>query len=250
MAGAFDFTILQVAIVAAIVFVTFIVRGMSGFGAGMVAVPLLVFVVPIHTAVPLMGLLVFVLFVILSIRDRRDVVVEELKLLLPPTLLGVAAGALLFSYLDAAILVKLLAAFIICFAAYTLAVSHFGLPQVRCSGRWAFPVGFAGAGIDTLFGGGGGSLVVIYMHMRGVTRAQFRATVAALWFFEMIARIAGYAVSGHYTASTLVFAALLLPVMLAGTWVGEHIGNRISQRAFSAVLAAMLTLSGVSLLLK
>jgi uncharacterized protein len=250
MPDAFGFSVPQVAIVAGIVCVSFIVRGMSGFGAGMVAVPLLVFVVPIHTAVPMMGLLVFVLFVFLSIRDRRDVVLAELRLLLPPTLLGVASGALLFKHLDGAQLLKLLGAFIICFAAYTVAVSHFGLPQMRCSARWALPVGFAGAAIDTLFGGGGGSLVVIYMHMRGVGRAQFRATVAALWFFEMIARIGGYALSGYYTLSTLLLAALLLPVLLAGTWVGEQIGNRISQRAFSSVLAAMLALSGASLLLK
>lgn len=241
---------MQLAAVAAIVCGTFIVRGMSGFGAGMVAVPLLVFVIPIHAAVPVMGLLVFVLFVFLSIRDRRDVVLAELKLLLPPTLLGVAAGALLFKHLDSVLLLKLLGAFIICFAVYTVAVSHFGLPHVRCSMRWALPVGFAGAAIDTLFGGGGGSLVVIYMHMRGIGRVQFRATVAVLWFFEMIARIGGYALSGYYTPSTLLLAGILLPVMFAGTYIGEHIGNRISQQAFSRVLAAMLLLSGVSLLLK
>lgn len=241
---------MQAAGAAAIVFGAFVVRGVSGFGAGMVAIPLLVFVIPIHAAVPAMGLLVFLLFVFLSIRDRHDVVVDELKRLVPPTLVGVAAGALVFKSLDGALLLKLLGAFIICFAAYTLAVQHFGLPQVRCSPRWALPVGFAGAAVDTMFGGGGGTLVVVYMHMRGIGRAQFRATVAALWFFEMIARIGGYALSGYYTLSTLILAALLLPVMLAGTYVGERIGDRLSQRTFSRALAAMLVLSGLSLLLK
>lgn len=250
MSEAFPLQLWQFAVVATIVLASFVVRGLSGFGAGMVAVPLLVFVIPIHTAVPVMGLLVFVLFVFISIRDRRDVLVDELARLLPPTLLGVAAGTLLFKHLDADLLLKLLGAFITCFAAYTVAVSHLGLPQVRCSAHWALPVGFAGAAIDTLFGGGGGSLVVIYMHMRGAGRMQFRATVAALWFFEMIARIAGYAVSGYYTASTLLLAAALLPLVLAGTWLGERAGNRISHKTFSAVLAVMLALSGASLLLK
>jgi uncharacterized membrane protein YfcA len=250
MLDAFEFSALQVLAVAAIVFGAFVVRGTSGFGAGMVAMPLLVFVIPIHTAVPMMGLLAFILFIFLSIRDRHDVVWDELKLLVPTTLLGVVAGALLFKNLDSVVLLRLLGVFIMVFAVYVLAVHHFGLPEVRCSRRWALPVGFVGAAVDTMFGGGGGTLVVVYMHMRGIGTAQFRATVAVLWFFEMIARLAGYALSGYYTASTLVFAALVLPLVWAGTHLGERIGNRISQEAFSKVLAVMLLLSGISVLLK
>lgn len=250
MLDAFEYSVLQIVLAALIVFGAFVVRGTSGFGAGMVAIPLLVFIIPIHTAVPMMGLLAFTLFIFLSIRDRREAVWEELRILIPVTLLGVVAGALLFKHLDGAVLLRLLAFFIMAFAIYVLAVQHIGMPQVRCSRRWAVPVGFLGAAADTMFGGGGGTLVVIYMHMRGIGTAQFRATVATLWFFEMIARLAGYALSGYYTPSTLVFAALMLPLMWAGTHVGERIGNRISQKTFSKVLAVMLLASGISMLAK
>lgn len=250
MPGAFQFSAAQVLVAALIVFGAFIVRGTSGFGAGMVAIPLLVLIVPIHTAVPMMGLLAFILFIFLSIRDRHDVVWGELKTLIPVTLLGVIAGALLFKSLDSAVLMRLLGVFIIAFAVYGLAVHYFGLPQVRCSRRWAAPVGFLAAAGDTMFGGGGGTLIVVYLHLRGIGAAQFRATVAVLWFFEMIARLAGYALSGYYTWSTLLLAALMLPLVWAGTHFGERIGNRISQETFAKVLAVMLLASGVSVLLK
>jgi uncharacterized membrane protein YfcA len=240
----------QVAAAAFIVFCAFVVRGTSGFGAGMVAMPFLVFFIPIRTAVPMMGLLAFLLFIVLSIRDRHEVVWEELKVLIPVTLLGVIAGALLFNRLDSAVLLRLLGGFIIAFAAYVLAVHHYGLPQVRCSRRWAVPAGFVGAVGDTLFGGGGGTLVVIYMHLRGVGTARFRATVAVLWFFEMIARLAGYALSGYYTVSTLLFAAMMVPFVWAGTRLGERIGNRISPTTFARLLALMLLASGISVLAK
>lgn len=241
---------LQIAATAAIVFLAFVVRGTSGFGAGMVAIPLLVFVIPIRTAVPMMSLLVFTLFMILFIRDRRDVVWEELKRLLPFTLAGVVAGALLFKNLDSSLLTKLLGIVIVSYALYVLAVQYFGMPELRCSARWAYPAGFVGAVVDTMFGGGGGTLVVIYMHLRGIGRVQFRATVAVLWFFEMIARIGGYALSGFYTLQTLMLVLLLLPLMWAGTRAGEAIGNRISQETFSKVLAVMLLAAGTSVLLK
>jgi len=245
-----NYTILQLAIMACMVFGAFVIRGMSGFGAGMIGIPLLAFLIPVHTAVSMFGLLVLVLFTFLSIRDWREVVRHELKLLLVPTLLGVVAGVLLFKYLDSRLLLQLLGGFLIAYALYTFAVHSFGLPEMTCSDRWAIPVGFVGAVIDTLFGGGGGTLVVIYLHMRKVGRAPFRATVAALWLFEMIARIAGYGAAGYYTAETLLLCALFLPLMAAGTWAGERLGNRISQESFSKVMASLLLVAGASLLVK
>ncbi len=246
----FDLSGLQLAWVVAVFFFAFVVRGMSGFGAGMIAVPLLAFVIPLQLAVPLCSLLVFVLFVILVIRDRREIVWSELRLLVPPTIIGALAGLWLFASLDNRMLVLMLGSFLVCYACYMLAVSALGLPQLRCSQRWAMPVGFFGSFFDTLFGGGGGTLVVIYINARGIGRAGFRATVAALWFTEMIARIGGYAWAGFYDAKTLLLFVALLPLMWAGTVVGERLGNRVKAETFSKILAVMLLASGISLLAK
>ena len=245
-----DLSFPHMAWIAAAVFGAYVVRGMSGFGAGLVAAPLLALVLPVHVVVPMSGLLVFVLFVFLTMRDHAHVIWRELKVLAPPTIAGVVAGLLLFRTLDNQLLLVMLGGFLVLYASYMLAVHAFGLPQFQLSERWAIPLGFTGAFFDTLFGGGGGTLVVIYMHARGVGRMEFRATIAMLWFFEMIARIGGYALAGFYTREVLVLVAALLPVMWAGTWVGERLGNRVSQAAFSRILAVMLMLSGVSLLLK
>ena len=236
--------------IGASVFAAYIVRGMSGFGAGLIAAPLLALVLPVHVVVPLSGLLVFVLFIFLTIRDRHSVIWRELKLLAPPTLLGVLGGLLLFRSLDNRLLLIMLGIFLVLYATYMLAVHAFGLPQFRCSQRWAFPLGFTGAFFDTLFGGGGGTLVVIYMHARGIGRMEFRATLATLWFVEMIARITGYGFAGYYTRDVLMLVLFLLPVTWAGTWVGERLGNRVSPETFARVLAGLLMLSGVTLLFK
>jgi uncharacterized membrane protein YfcA len=236
--------------IAAAVFGAYVIRGMSGFGAGLVSTPMLVLVLPVHVVVPAAGLLVFVLFIFLTIRDRHHVNWRELKLLAPPTIAGVVAGLLLFRTLDNALLVVMLGGFLIVYSTYMLAVQAFGLPQFTCSERWALPVGFVGSFVDTLFGGGGGALVVIYMHARSLGRMEFRATVATLWFIEMIARIGGYGIAGFYTREVLILVAALLPMVWAGTWVGEKLGNRVSPETFQRILAALLMLSGISLLFK
>jgi uncharacterized membrane protein YfcA len=236
--------------IGAAVFGAYVVRGMSGFGAGLIATPLLALVLPVHVVVPLAGLLVFVLFVFLAIRDRHSVIWRELRLLAPPTLVGVVVGLLLFRSLENRLMLVMLGSFLIIYAAYMLAVHAFGLPQFKCSERWAWPLGFSGSFVDTLFGGGGGTMVVIYMHARGHGRMEFRATVATLWFIEMIARICGYGLGGYYTRDVLILVAALIPVMCAGTWLGERLGNRISPDVFSRILAVLLMMSGVGLLFK
>jgi uncharacterized membrane protein YfcA len=108
----------------------------------------------------------------------------------------------------------------------------------------------SGAFIDTLFGGGGGTLVVIYLHARGLDKLRFRATVATLWLMEMVARLGGYSAVGFYRRDVLVLAAIMLPVIVAGSWVGERLGNRIRQETFSNVLAVMLLLAGIKLVMR
>ena len=117
--------------IGASVFADYSVRGMSGFGAGLIAAPLLALVLPVHVVVPLSGLLVFVLFIFLTIRDRHSVIWRELKLLVPPTLLGVLGGLLLFRSLDNRLLLIMLGIFLVLYATYMLAVHAFGLPQFR-----------------------------------------------------------------------------------------------------------------------
>lgn len=238
----------QMAWAAVALFFAFMCRGLSGFGAGLIATPLLALALPMHVIVPLNSLLVAVVFVFLSIRDRREVVWSELKLLLLPTVAGVVVGLLLLKSLNNHVLLMLLGAFLVVYAAYTLAVHVFGLPKLQCSRAWSLPAAMAGGFIDTLFGGGGGTLVVIYLHARGVAKLQFRATVAMLWVVEMLARLGGYTAAGFYHAGVLALAVAMLPFIVAGTWAGERLGNRIRPETFSKILAVMLLLAGVNLL--
>lgn len=245
-----EFGAVTVALIAAIVFVAYIVRGMSGFGTSLVAIPMLVFILPMHTAVPMMTLIGLTVTIILGIRDREHVRWEEMRFLLPPTLIGVLAGIYLFTALDPRFMQRLLGGFIAAYAVY-LVGSQFVRAELRqCSRRWGWPAAFGSAFVDSMFGGGGGPLLVIYMHRRGYDPVTFRATLAVLWLVELVVRVVGYAIGGHYSPGVLIVAALLLPVMWLGNKTGEAISRRMSQRTFARLIAVVLFASGVSLLLK
>jgi uncharacterized membrane protein YfcA len=240
----------ELAWAAAAIFIAYLCRGVSGFGAGLIATPLLAFAFPMQVIVPLNTLLVSIVFVFVTIRDRREVVWEELKPLIVPTFVGVAAGLFVFKSLENHVLLMLLGGFLVIYALYVMAVHVWGLPQLTCSRAWAFPAGALGAFIDMMFGGGGGPVVVVYMHARGITKLGFRATVATLWLLEMVARLTAYTSVGYYTADVLLLVACLLPFVAAGTWAGERLGNRIRHETFSKILALMLLVNGVSLLVR
>ncbi len=235
---------------AAIVFGAYVVRGMSGFGTSLVAMPLLIFVMPLHTAVPMMTVLGLCVGIMLGVRDRRHVRWDEFWRMLAPTLLGVIAGIGLFAWLDAGLMQRLFGGFIVAYSLHTLASQWLRPRAVSCSTRWAYPAGFASSLVDSMFGGGGGPLVVMYMMGRGYAPVVFRATLAVLWLLELIVRVAGYALAGYYSSTVLLLGLLLIPAMFFGNRLGESISGSLSQQAFSRLIAIILLASGVSLLVR
>lgn len=238
------------ALTAVVVFAAYVVRGMSGFGTSLVAIPLLVFIMPLHSAVPMMTLIGLSVTVILGVRDREHVRWDEFRRLLPPTLIGVFAGIYLFTALDPRFTQRLLGGFICAYAVYMVAAEFVRARPTQCSRHWGWPAAFGSAFVDSMFGGGGGPLVVIYMHRRGYEPVTFRATLAVLWLVELVVRVLGYAAGGHYNPVILLMAVLLLPVMWLGNRAGEGISRRMSQRTFSRLIALVLFASGLSLLQK
>jgi uncharacterized membrane protein YfcA len=64
------------------------------------------------------------------------------------------------------------------------------------------------------------------------------------------ARIAGYESDGFYGSSTLGLLAIGLPVVVVGSWLGDRIVYRLSARSFSRMVAAIMLLSGITLLVR
>jgi uncharacterized membrane protein YfcA len=236
-----------IVVAAVTVLVSAVVRGMSGFGTSLVAIPILVFFLPIHAVIPMMSMLGLVAMLLVGVRDRSHVRWEELRRLIGPTLLGVLAGVYVFRLLEAGIMQKLLGSFIVGYALYIIAAQFMRMRAKRCSERWAAPAAFIGATLDTMFGGGGGLMVVIYMHRRGYDKVEFRATLAVLWLLELIVRCGGYALSGYYETALLLLIAVTVGFMWVGQRIGERLTSAMSPPAFARVLACILFASGVSL---
>jgi uncharacterized protein len=242
---------LQAIFCSLVVVAAFAVRGSAGFGGGVVAVPLLVLVLPIQLIVPVMTTLSLLASIKQGVRDRHMIQWRDIKRLMPAALLGVGVGLYLFTTIDARPLSRALGVFVILYAIYMFATAG-RLPTV--AERWEKPLAAtmgAGAGlVGTLFGGAAGPLFVIYLNTQRLSKEQFRATMTAIMICMSVARISGYASLGFLDLSGLKYLAVAIPLMLAGSYLGDLVVRYIDQRRFERVLGALLIASGVVLLLK
>lgn len=236
----------QLLFAAGVLVAAYVVRGITGFGSALVAVPLLALLLPLHAVVPVISLLDYMASLSHGIRHRRDVRWRELVPLLPATLAGVLTALYLFQTVDAEALRRALGVFVVLYAFYALLAPE---RSGRGSRWWALPGGGFGGLIGTLFGTGG-PFYVIYLGLRGLGKHHFRGTIAIIFLIDGGLRLIGYTASGFYDRDTLLLVAAALPVMAAALYAGGHIHTRISPAAFKRAIAVLLVGSGLALVFR
>lgn len=244
MIDAFSLPQLGVALVVLMAAYTF--RGVTGFGSGLISIPLLTLFLPLTFVVPCINVLDVVASLVHGWRHRQHTRWRELWPVLPFTLAGVLFALYLLKSLHPVILAHALGVFILLFAGYNLLG-----PEIRqhCNRAWAMLAGSLGGLIGTLFGTGG-PLYVIYFQLRGLPKTVFRSTIATLFLLDGGMRLSGYIVSGFYNRTMLIWIIMAFPVMVLGMFIGGRIHTGISQRQFQRAIGILLVISGVALLIK
>ena len=238
----------SVAIVGAVVFFAFFVRGVSGFGSATIAIPLLAHVIPLRLAVPLLLLLDFVSTVATMRIDRAFVDKTEVRRLIPFAILGVVVGASLLVRLSPTYLLSALGLLVMFFGIRTLVEPSADKPV---SAFWSAPAGFTGGVFGGMFGSGAATPYVIYLTHRLRDKRRVRATFSGFAFFDYGFRIIAFVATGVLLQLPLLpLLAIGLPAMAAGQYLGNHIHHRISNAQALRVIGVLLIASGLSLLAK
>ena len=228
-----------------VVLLAYWVRGMAGFGSGLIAVPLLTLMWPVTLVVPIVVALDYLGSAVQGIKNVDQVAWREQVALIPLMIVGVAAGVWALSAVPTAVLARILGGFVIAYALYQM----LPLPELRASRAAATYCGFLGGLVGTLFGTGG-PFYVIYLNLRGLDRTVFRATFALNFLIDGGVRLAAFVGAGLYSRQSLGYLLAAVPVAGAGLLVGGRIQTGFSPRAFQLVIRLLLLTSGVALLLK
>ena len=238
-------TTIQIIFSITIIFLAYTVKGLSGFGSGLIAIPLLAFVFPLTFIVPVLGLLSYSGTLIQSFQLRKQVVWRDMLPLLPFSLLGIVLATWLLVNVDPGNLVMALGVFVLLYSLYSLSP----LPVHARSRRWAIVAGCGGGMVGALFGTGG-PFYVVYLKMRQLNKNQFRATIAMIFLVDGGTRMTAYALNGLFTSQVLWLVLTMLPVLFIGMYAGHHLHIKIDQRRFNQVISVLLMASGVMLIVK
>jgi uncharacterized membrane protein YfcA len=231
---------------AGIISLAYLVRGIAGFGSGLIAIPLLALIIPLTAAVPLIVLLDYIASASHGLKHRQQIQWPEVIPLLPFTAVGVVSALYLFKSVKGELLLDFLGIIILIYAVYSL---FDWVAEKRISRMWAVPGGALGGLIGTLFGTGG-PFYVSYLKFRGLDKSQFRATFATIFLVDGAARLSGYLATGFFQLELFMVVAAALPVMVLALYFGGQIHTSMSQRSFQRGISLLLLFSGVSLLMK
>ena len=234
-------------VLAAIAFAGALIFGITGFGSALVTIPLATHLVPLKFALALFAVVDLCCAVSVGLENPKNAVKREWTRLIPMILVGTALGVTLLVNLPRTVGMLLLGAFIASYALYSL----FRRSATRViDPRWAWLAGLGGGITSTLFGAGGPPYA-IYLSQRGLTKEQFRATMGLATMCSISIRIVVFFITGLLLDRAVWLTALAaVPAALAGLWVARRIYSRVSREVVLRAVAAILLLSGSSLILR
>jgi uncharacterized membrane protein YfcA len=240
-----------IAAYALILMGAFTVRSAAGFGAGLIAIPMLALILPVSTAVSLASIFTTLTSVQQVTRQWRQVAWRQFILIFSYSMVGIGLGLYFLKLLNEDFMRHGLGIFMILYSLYALLSTGtaFYVPS-RWHGAIGAGVGIVGGLCSALFGAGAGPIYVVYFDILRLEKAVFRATMSAVVVLGGAARIAGYESDGFYGASTLGLLAIGLPSVIVGSWLGDRIVNRLSAGAFSRLVAGIMLASGIALFVR
>ena len=228
-------------IVAAALALGGFVKGATGAGAPVVAVPVMAsfFGVPFALAMMIVPSFLTNLWQMWRFRGARHDLVY-LPWLLVMAGIGTAAGTWLLTSLPAEVLHVTLAAVILIYVAMRLAKPHWRI-GIEAARRFAAPVGLA-AGLLLGSTGISAPVSVTYLSAIGQSRAQFIFALSALFVAFAVVQAPALAVAGILTwQRTLLSAIALVPILFAmpvGNWLASRLSPKSFDRAILVLLAA------------
>lgn len=239
------YTLTEFALAVCIVLAGGLVRGLTGFGSGLVMVPLLSLLWgPVEAIATMAGLGMFNLAQLAPDALRRGNLRE-----VTPMLVGAAAltpvGLALLVSLDPALLKKIIAALILAITALSLAGWTYRGPRGMVP---AFVAGGLTGFVNGIAGVGGPATVLYIMSLPSKAETQ-RANIVLAMGLSTLLTTGGLLVAGEIGIRVLTHVLVFLAPSIAGTWAGAKLFYIMPGRMFRLIVLIFLAVISVGMLL-
>jgi len=230
-----------------IVFLSYTVQAMTGFGSIILAITFGSFFYPVKTVLPVFVLLDLILnlYIVWKYVKIADTALLFRKIL-PLMIAGAVVGLSIFhAYAGNS---KFLLGFLVTFLAIFELVNFYRKSdKVSIRPEVANAFLFTSGVVEGMYASGG-PLVVYVLNKLPISKSVFRSTLALLWVLMDVFLIAGYVVMGIVVKKSFLTVLILFPVVVFSLLWGEFFHFRVDERKFRLTVLYILLVGGLSIL--
>ena len=243
-------TLTLILLVGAVIFCTFTLEGISGFGSTVLALPFISMLIGVENAVPLLSSLSIMLALFILCRSWRKVDFKEYAFIVLHVGFGVPLGLTLMDFLPKTWLLGLLVLFMFFTGIRGLITLRRKTELAEIPAKKNLldrAVLFCGGIIQGAFSSGG-PLIIIYAAKRLPEKSVFRSTLAALWLTTNTAMVTKWTlVNKVWTPELLETLFAALPFIGGGMVLGNFLHNKVNQHHFKVLIYSVLLAAGCML---
>jgi len=227
-------------------FLSFIIKGLVGFGNPLLSNPLMAMKLDNKVITPANLLLDMPINAWIVWKNRKSFSAKKTLPILILIMIGVIPGTLFLKMGSPWVIKALLGVFIIGLGIEMImrnrekTIKPNIFLQVIISIASGFMAGLFG--INMLF--------LTYFERISVDRNEFRSNVCFVFLFENIFRIIVYAATGVFQLITFQIFAISIPAAILGVLVGSKIDKRINEKLINQLVIITFILGGISILIK
>jgi uncharacterized membrane protein YfcA len=222
-------------------FLSTIIRQISGFGFALVSMPLLTLLLGIRAATPFVAISSVTVGLLMVSSNWQEADRRILFQLFGVALLGVPLGVLLLGYLPEEWVKRGLGFLLVFYSLYALFQPE--LPLVQ-NAFITLICGFA-SGVLTGAYNTGGPPIIVYGTLRHWSREQFRSTLQLFFLLVSTLAVIGHGLTGLWTTQMWWLYLYSLPGLFLGHLVGDKLHRIIPSHLFSRIIYGMLIVTGL-----
>jgi len=236
----------NIILLSLIIFFASVVRGFTGFGLALVAVPLIQFIMPVADTAVFIALINAIFSVLYFRRSREIVKGMRLGTMALWTGIGVAAGTIILKFINPAY-IQLIWGLLIIFIVIALIR---GLNFSIQSDKTAMTLSGLFGGVLAGATGITGPPVAIILSSQKTPKEKFNAIISIFILFAVSYALLFYLISDLINKNTALLALFSIPALIAGLYTGDRLVSRISQKTFTTIVYIVLIIMGIITLYK
>ena len=235
-----DITVIQIILCALVILSAAFIKGMTGFGFALLAVPFLSLLFPMQVLVPAMSLFNLITSLVILFKLQEKIKAYYFIPMFIASLGGIPLGIYALEYVSSESLRLITGILVILFSVQMLG-------KVKLAKRYLqFPIIFAGfiSGILNSAISVGGPPLVIAMNRKGYSKDRFRGVFAWFSTFSAFFTTAAFLMKGMIEMESVNLALFCLPILFFGSHIGSKFSTKIEPDKFRKIVIGINIVTG------